>query len=1098
MANGAPRRLLVLCLFFLSGFSGLLYEILWVRMLSLLVGGSSFSVSIVFTTFMAGLALGGFIGAKYADRLRNLCSLVVLYGILELAIGFYGLLFPYLITSVKPLYACVYGRLFQFLAAYNAATFVLSSLLLIIPATLMGATLPLLSRFYITGLGKLGTSAGRLYAVNTVGAALGSLLCGFWLIRWLGVRGTLFTAVGINIFVGVASLFFFRFRASWVGLVNDLFRKMPRTESLAPLPYKGILFLFAVSGFCAMAYEVIWTRLLILLVGPTTYALTIILFTFIVGLALGSLFFGWLADKTGRPLGLLVVTQIVAAFCGLFISQVLGSSQIFFAKLLFDHQDNFTLLQAVEAACLFLFMLPLTLCLGAAFPLVGKLLTDSLDRIGRTIGIAYTINTVGAAMGAFSGGFLLIPFLGKESSITFLAIAQVMAAGVVCMAYVRKPRFLRIFGFGAILVVLVSACYFPRWNRAQLARGKYHDFSLINNTLVNSTLLDTFLHGDRDVGDTDADWGLLYYGDGIGGFTTVARTYNGMGRMSLLLSNSGKPDASTYTDMSTQMLSAHLPLLFHPDPKKAMVIGLASGITAGEMLHYPIQQLDVLEISPQVVEACGYFSQWNNNVLQNPRARIIVQDARTHIELSDEKYDVISSEPSNPWMAGLANLYTLDFFQKIKQSLNSGGIFAQWIHLYKTDWETLSMLGRTLHQCFPHTVLFETRLNGNDLLFLCFKDKTSIDFKVAEKNLAWAQRSKNMSMSTSGVLAPLIISDNLGPVFGAGPIHTDVRPILEYLAPMHVYRRDVGSVKSRLRKRGRENMLTRWRGMDRPGLRLALAEYLASVNTSPFGVVSHLSLTTIQQKHHAKIISEYCRSNTVYYHEIRDRVELAICCKVQEEHFKSYLQTLLQRGASEDRLARVYAQMGELHRASGRYDDAIESYRQVLRYAPDDSNTLLRIAAVRARMGRYSDAIIVLKELLIKTPDSVPLLSRLGVYYMKLGKNDLAEDYCRKALKIKGSHASTLYCLGHIYSIKGDYQRAVEYVARSIALNPGVVQRYETIVLSLIRMNRASEASFYVKQGLTIDSQNKILLRYEKALEDGEERFLQGETGQSR
>ena len=183
---------------------------------------------------------------------------------------------------------------------------------------------------------------------------------------------------------------------------------------------------------------------------------------------------------------------------------------------------------------------------------------------------------------------------------------------------------------------------------------------------------------------------------------------NPIGRANYTLLNSGKTDASSHGDRLTQALSAHIPLLFHPDPEKVMVLGLASGMTAGEALLYPVKQLDVLEINDQAVKAAEFFNPWNNNCLTNPRTRIIVQDGRNHLELTNEKYDVIISEPSNPWMAGLANLFTLDYFKTVKGRLNENGIFVQWIHSYDMDWATFAMVGRTFAEVFPDGLLMKT------------------------------------------------------------------------------------------------------------------------------------------------------------------------------------------------------------------------------------------------------------------------------------------------------------------------------------------------------------------------------------------------------
>ncbi|MBP2680516.1 MAG: hypothetical protein H6Q78_379, partial [Candidatus Krumholzibacteriota bacterium] len=340
---------LVLACFFVSGLTGLVYEILWTRMLVKIIGSSPFAVAIVLTVFMAGLGLGSYVAGRTIDRIAEPRKLIRIYGLLELSIGCYGLVLPLLLFAFKPLYAVVYNKLFAHFLAYNLLTFIGCVVLLIVPVTCMGATLPILARFFVTNLSRVGTHVGRLYGLNTVGAAAGSLLCGFWLIDLLGVWGTLLLAVLLNGLIGATCLISsarLPRRAASPQAGGPADERPDAHRDTAPDRSFGsyALVIFAVSGFCAMAYEVIWIRLLGLVVGPTTYSFTIVLVTFITGLALGAMFFGWLGDRMKSPIVLLLSTQTAAGLCALFFSQIAGNSQIFFAKLIFQFKDNFAYL----------------------------------------------------------------------------------------------------------------------------------------------------------------------------------------------------------------------------------------------------------------------------------------------------------------------------------------------------------------------------------------------------------------------------------------------------------------------------------------------------------------------------------------------------------------------------------------------------------------------------------------------------------------------------------------------------------------------------------------------------------------------------------
>ncbi len=361
----------ILSFFFISGLTGLIYEILWTRLIEKIIGGAPFAVSIVLTVFMGGLGLGSYVASRTIDKIKEPHKLVKLYGILELIIGAYGLVLPLLLIIFRPIYTILFNHLFHYFICYNLITFLGCSMLLLLPATCMGATLPVLSRFYVTRFSHIGSHLGRLYGINTIGAAAGSLICGFWIINFWGVWGALIFAVILNVIIGVFSILISSIlRKKYPGqeaITTEKTKSMfiPRrittengqanSNELESIYRSGALIIFAVSGFCAMAYEVIWIRLLGLIVGPTTYSFTVVLVTFITGLAIGSLFFGWLADRIKPAFSLLIFTQLLAALFALWISQIMGNSQIFFAKLISHFQSNFAYLTVFKSIILFNF-----------------------------------------------------------------------------------------------------------------------------------------------------------------------------------------------------------------------------------------------------------------------------------------------------------------------------------------------------------------------------------------------------------------------------------------------------------------------------------------------------------------------------------------------------------------------------------------------------------------------------------------------------------------------------------------------------------------------------------------------------------------------
>lgn len=690
-ASPACRRLVLLAVafcFFLSGIAGLGYEVLWVRLLDKVIGSAPFAVATVISVVMAGLGAGSWLVGRFVDS-HSPRTLLILYAKLELAIGCCALAIPLVLTLGKPVFRILYAGLLHHFWLYQIATFTGCFLLLIVPAICMGGTLPLLCRFFVRDAGHIGSSSGWIYGINTFGATIGSILCGFFLIRFWGVTTTLYSFIAINFAVGTFCLI--------------LARKLPQEtveQSEEPPPHPSqsaslfvdtrlLLAVFAVTGCCSMAYEVLWMRLLSLLIGPTTYSFTLVVATYILGLSLGSIIFARLADNSRNPWRLLLLSQLGAALCALLTSQILGTSQFFFSKLIYHFHSGFLELILLQSCLIASLILPATIFLGATFPLVNKLYVHSLEDMVRSLGTAYSVNTAGSIVGSLAAGFLLIPTIGIQDGLRFVILLQAATVCLACCFTTRKifisyrrqelnkpnPVFATPILLASCLIGL--SFFYPAWPTEQLSRGWYRDFYPLESALKRTDWLEALTIGSHRIEDQRQGLKVVYQGEGIAGFTTVEKEVTSLGTTEFAMFNSGKADASSHGDRSTQTLSAHIPMLFHPHAEEVMVLGLASGMTAGECLLYPLKRLDIVEINTKVIEAADlFFSPWNNNCLHDPRSRVLVQDGRNHLALTSSAYDVIISEPSNPWMAGLANLFSQEFFTLARARLKPGGIFA--------------------------------------------------------------------------------------------------------------------------------------------------------------------------------------------------------------------------------------------------------------------------------------------------------------------------------------------------------------------------------------------------------------------------------------
>ena len=1064
--------LLILACFFISGLTGLVYEVLWTRMIVGIIGTSPFSVTIVLTIFMAGLGVGSWLAGRMIDRIKKPEMLIRAYGFLELAIGAYCLILPLMLKIFEPIYAALYNKMFQHFLVYNLLTFIGCAVILIFPATCMGATLPVLCRFFVNSLSRVGTHVGRLYGINTIGAAAGSLLCGFWLISAFGVWGVIVIAIVLNAVIGGVCVFVSFRNAGKIALPRDgdevpeaktgkTSEKVKALKQIKPekqikaetsaFPMGFVLAVFAVSGFCSMAYEVFWTRLLGLIVGPTTYSFTMVLVTFITGLALGGLVWGWLGDRSRNPITLLAATQIAAAIAALFFSQIIGNSQIFFAKLIYEFQESFFRLHLLQGLLLFLFMLPTTFFLGAAFPLVGRIYTRSIAGAGKSIGYAYAINSIGAVLGSFTAGFILIPFLGKENGIRLVVVMQLLAVVLLFVGSLRPwdtnklpaRRWQLIMG-----VVVLFSCFlligFPRWDHVMLSIGKYHRFDRPEIRQVG--WLGALFSWEKYFPEFGSEK-LLFYGDGIGGFTTVLETTGLMGDVNYNLCNSGKPDASSTRDMDTQTLLAHFAMLYHPNAEDALVIGLGSGVTAGEILNYPVKRLDIVEINEQVVEASRFFLAQNNNVLEDPRTRLIIQDARAHLALTDRKYDLVTSEPSNPWMSGIAALYTRDFFEIAASRLNPGGFFVQWIPAYQMNWESFNLIGRTFVSVFPDGLMLTTNpARPSSFLFVGSNGPVNLAAEVAGQNFKYAQKSSNITLSGSRVFYNLIVSDDIKSLFRDGPVNTDNRPLLEYSAPRTMHGIDT-SIIQRIGLAIGSTLSTKIAAIQKENQsdvdgQIDYAEYFLSFRGGDDSMLQYpvnLAAASPEQKErYFGIVENFCSRTLISdFSALRDQELRNRCFLRNEEALMARMNE--DAGLTQQRKAAIYEYLGRNNMQNQRPAKAVEYFSRVMEFAPGEATVHNNLGMAFMAMGQYLRAEDELTTAVRLNSGYANARANLGQAIAAQGVNRLDEAiaHYRDALRLDPVNAEACNNLGTALAEQGKYDEARLWFTRALEIQPG-------------------------------------------------------------
>jgi spermidine synthase len=747
-------RALVLAFFFVSGFCGLLYEVVWIRAAGTVLGNTTHAIGTVVGVFMGGLALGGWWGGRAADR-RGGSQLLALYGLLEGAVGLSALLVPLLFAASEPLFRVLWNDV---PALYGFLRVILVAVILLIPTTLMGATLPVLARFLTSSIDQAGAEAGRAYAINTLGGVLGTLAAGFWLVPDLGLRWTTLLAAALNLAIAGASWKMSR-SASGERVAAPVDEPRPAT-----LP----LVVAAGSGAAALLYEIAWTRSLILALGSTVHAFTLILTAFILGLALGSAVAALILPRLKDMASALGGVQIAIGSLAILLLPALGDLALTIAPRAEDMRRDYGAMLGTQAEFVALFILAPTVCMGAVFPLAIRWAAGAGRSIGRSVGAVYTANTLGSIVGSIAGSFALVPAVGLASTVKIAATLNLALAAVLLLPR-RWPAAIPVAAAALAWTLL------PAWDPKVLASGPFvYGSADVRSAEGQKESLREYLHQDTDL--------IAQYQDSYG-LVTIHRQRNGI----LTMKVNGKSDASTGpTDRANMLFVGELALVHHPKPKRALCIGLGGGLTLAAMAKHPLERLDCVELSPAVLKGAAHFREAIGGVLDDPRVHVQVGDGRNAILFGRDAYDVIVSQPSNLWVSGMATLFTKDFFEDASRRLAPGGLFCQWVHAYWLSPENLKDVVRTFYAAFPQGSVWEV-FPGHDYLLLGSMTPMKTDFPGLEERLASTRALEDYvgaKPPRGPILLGHLIADaaNARRAAGPGPVVTDDRCFLEYTA----------------------------------------------------------------------------------------------------------------------------------------------------------------------------------------------------------------------------------------------------------------------------------------------------------------------------
>lgn len=671
MASVAPGRALpfgaTVALFVASGAAGLVDQVCFSKYLSYVVGSTAYAVSAVLAAFMTGLALGAHLGGKWAARFKRP---LYAYGMLELVVAVAVVVTPLEFEALTSLYASLARKAPDSVALLSALRWLVALAIVIVPTTAMGATLPILTRALPAATRE--SKLGALYAANTSGGATGALLAAYVVLPILGLGGTLAAAGALSGLVGAAALLL----GQDVAPADDLPAPADQREAwVEPKSAEvgllvGLAFL---SGFLAFAAEVVFTHLLALLIGNSAYAFGLILAVFLCCLFAGAA----MAARVRRRLGEGALALGLAG-TGLALAVTLpiwDRLPLLFAALGND-VTTFGGREAVRALAAFLILCVPTTVMGLTFPLL-------LQRVARSseasswVGRLTAVNTVGAVVGSLGTGYVLLPLLGSERSLTTIAFLFALGAlGAAGLSASKSRKAVIGLALGAGAFALLT----PRWNLVRLTGG-------------SNVYFEKWVEPDS----------IPFLKEDVhGGVTSVARVKN-----VLTLYTNGKFQGNNGWEMSAQRFFAHYPSLFVPSYDHALVIGLGTGTTLGTLAAYPWKKIDVVEISPAIVEAARkYFQNGNHGAIDDPRVTVHHADGRNFVLVSDAHYDLISMELSSIWFAGASNLYSREFYRLVRDRLGPTGVFQQWVQLHHVSRRDFATVVGTLRGEFRHVALF--------------------------------------------------------------------------------------------------------------------------------------------------------------------------------------------------------------------------------------------------------------------------------------------------------------------------------------------------------------------------------------------------------
>jgi len=981
-------RKIIYIIFFASGICGLAYEVIWVRILGLTLGNSIYAVSLVVAAFMAGLGLGSFLAGRFIE---NKTDPLRIYAYLELGVGIFALCSPFLLGLLSPIYVWVGQNLIPSSLILNLFRFALAFIVLLVPTIFMGATLPVLSKYYIRKQAEIGTGIAWLYGVNTLGAMAGCLATGFILIEKLGVSGTISVIATVNFAIAAVILLFGRKQT--LNAITDIPRERTKEsdKSFPPAILIAVLIAFALSGFASISYEVIWTRALGYFVGHTTYAFTSILAAFLFGIGFGSLLISKFADRAKRLLIILGITEIAIGITAALGMPLLGKA-FYMMESAFGKRTWATPI-GIKFIYAFLIMLLPTLLMGMTFPMASKIYV-SIKKLGSQIGNIYAVNTIGGIMGSFAAALLFIPLVGMQTSIMIIAYINFLVGAILIgLAPGSKSSRKGMLVAAGLAIMLVAVIVAP-------TRQAY---SVINRIKRGQS---------------------IYYKEGLNNTIEILRRADGV----LDLYIDGELNASTSkSGMLVHRLLAQLPLLLHPEPKSIFLVGLGSGMTAGAALSFDaVRTIKCAEISNDIVEAAEQFAQWNHDILKSSKFDLEIEDGRIALLTGQQKYDVMITGIIHPkYNPGNAGLYSRDYYEQCKSRLSVDGIMCQWIPLNALRDSEFKMIIATFQSAFPHTSLWFEELFGGDgdynAVLIGSLQPLKIDYDKIQKMMQNNELANDFHSveiaDIGGLLNRFMLADSDLSIFaGPRPLISDNRPRLEF-----------GTVESK----------------DFPKILATLGinkkivtPYLVNLPTSP-EERARIEDTLLRLRR----MAQACIAGDVYLRQDRPKdyiaqYQAAAAIAPENEALQAQLASLRSPGSNSQTSNTYSLQRARELAALGELSEAIAIYEQLSEAEPGRTDVRSDLGMLYQKAGKTDQAIQQFQKVLERDPANLDIHNNLGIAYMQNGIYVKAENEFLTILRIKPDYVQAEVNLGLTYARTGRKDEAIQMLEKALVMEP--------------------------------------------------------------